>query len=84
MVDHPGDHREGISREARNRLNKLGDSDNLFTGSLAAARRTAAHFSGRDDTADDATEIWGKRIGRALSLTGVAALGIYLYLTYVK
>lgn len=54
-------------------------------GSLAGmARRTAAHFAGRDDKADDAIEIWGKRIGRALSAVAFVGLAIYLYVTYLK
>jgi hypothetical protein len=52
----------------------------------ATAKRTAAHFAGHDGgvTENDPIELWGKRIGRALSLIGVVALAIYLYVTYVK
>ena len=50
-----------------------------------AARRTGAHFSGRDadEPPEDAVELWGRRIGRALSLIGVIGLAIYLFVTYV-
>jgi hypothetical protein len=55
----------------------------------AMAKRTASHFAGRDNGPDgeperDPIELWGKRIGRALSLIGFVALAIYLYVTYVK
>lgn len=52
----------------------------------AMAKRTAAHFAGRDGgvAENDPIELWGKRIGRALSLVGFVALAIYLYVTYVK
>ena len=54
-------------------------------GSLAAmAKRTAAHFSGRDNKGDDAIEIWGKRIGRTLSAIAFVGLALYLYVTYIK
>ena len=54
-------------------------------GSLTAmAKRTAAHFSGRDGKGDDAIEIWGKRIGRILSAVAFVGLAIYLYVTYLK
>ena len=44
-----------------------------------------AHFAGHDGGVErDPVEIWGKRIGRGLSLVGFVALAIYLYATYVK
>jgi hypothetical protein len=53
-----------------------------------AARRTAAHFAGHNAgepaEAPDAIELWGRRIGRALSLAGCIGLGIYLFLTYLR
>lgn len=52
-------------------------------GALSAmAKRTATHFAG--DNERDPIELWGKRIGRALSLIGFVALAIYLYVTYLK
>jgi hypothetical protein len=54
----------------------------------AMAKRTASHFAGQDgkdgEPERDPIELWGKRIGRALSLIGVAALAIYLYVTYIR
>ena len=60
----------------------------LASSAAAAARRTVAHFQGRDaaepEGPPDGIELWGRRIGRALSLAACAALGIYLYLTYLR
>lgn len=77
--------REHAAREAREQLKTLGDSECLFAGSISqAARRAAAHFAGRGDSSDDAVEIWGRRIGRALSLGGVIALALYLWFAYLR
>ena len=38
---------------------------------------------GPDGTADP-IELWGRRIGRGLSLVAFVALAIYLYVTYVR
>jgi hypothetical protein len=51
----------------------------------AMAKRTASHFAGHDGEPErDPIELWGKRIGRALSLIGFVALAIYLYVTYIR
>lgn len=84
MTDHSSRDREAELLKAREELKKLGTSDSVFTGALGPIRRAGTHFAGRDDPADDAVEIWGKRIGRTLSLIGVFAIGLYLYLTYFK
>jgi hypothetical protein len=85
MTDHSPHDREAKSRAAQEELKKLGASENVFKGALGSTMKHAgAHFSGRDDPEDDAIEIWGKRIGRTLSLIGVFALGLYLYATYFK
>jgi len=34
------------------------------------------------DGSVDRIELWGRRIGRALSLIGLIALAVYLYVTY--
>ena len=54
-----------------------------------AARRAADHFGGNDteagpDGTPERIELWGCRIGRGLSLAACIALGIYLYLTYLR
>lgn len=72
------------TRRARKDLETLRDSDNVFTGSVAPMlRRAKTHFSGTEEDGD-AVEVWGKRIGRGLSLIVFVALAIYLYLTYVR
>lgn len=74
-----------MGQEAQAELERLRGEGETITGSMAAlGRRTAAHFAGRDAESDDVIELWGRRIGRALSLAGVIGLGIYLYLTYVQ
>jgi hypothetical protein len=91
MTNQPGRHEreEARRREALERLDELRhDGDSLVGSALArAGRRAADHFSGRDamtkGTADPA-ELWGRRIGRALSLCVFVALCIYLYLTYLR
>lgn len=44
----------------------------------SAAAKAADHFSGRGAPGEDAAEIWGRRVGRALSLIGVLVLGALL------
>lgn len=46
------------------------------------AERASAHFSGADAEPDDTIEVWGRRIGRGLSLIAVIGLLIYLGVTY--
>jgi cytochrome c-type biogenesis protein CcmH/NrfG len=84
------DHDEARRREALDTLDKLRrDRAPLAGSSLAeAARRAGRHFAAADavgpDGARDPIELWGRRIGRALSLLAVIALSIYLYLTYLR
>jgi hypothetical protein len=81
---------EARRREALDTLEKLRRDRAPLAGSgLAdAARRAARHFAAADavgpDGARDPIELWGRRIGRALSLLAVIALSIYLYLTYLR
>ena len=71
-------------KEARAALERVArDSDTIAGSSLArAGRRLRNHFSGKD--AEDAAapadpiELWGRRIGRALSLLGVVVLAYAL------
>jgi len=46
------------------------------------AERAKAHFSGADAEPDDQIEVWGRRIGRGLSLLAFFGLLIYLAVTY--
>lgn len=75
-----GDPREQASREALDRVAR--ESETWVSSSLArAGRRVGAHFSGADtrgenrpDEPPDPAELWGRRVGRALSVL----LGIVL------
>jgi hypothetical protein len=84
------DRDEARRREALDTLDKLRRDRAPLAGSgLAdAAHRAARHFAGADavgpDGARDPIELWGRRIGRALSLLAVIVLSIYLYLTYLR
>ena len=84
------DRDEARRREAVDTLDKLKrDRAPLVGSGLAdAARRTARHFAAADavgpDGARDPIELWGRRVGRALSLLAVIALSIYLYFTYLR
>lgn len=74
--------REREAREALERVQR--DTDSVGSSSLARmTRRAQDHFSGRDaigadDGETDPVELWGRRIGRVLSLIGVIVLAIWL------
>jgi len=75
--------REQEARDALERVRR--DSETIGASSLArATRRVGDHFSGRDAAGDgpsgetDPMEVWGRRIGRALSLVGVVGLTYWL------
>jgi hypothetical protein len=74
---------EAQRREALAALKSLGEPDTFATSALArAARRASDHFAGKD-AGDDRIELWGRRIGRGLSLAAFVGLALYLYVTYV-
>lgn len=78
--DQPRDH------GATARPPAMPQSQTFAKSALAkTAHRAGEHFAGRDpnDPPDDAIELWGRRIGRALSLLAVIGLVIYLFVTYV-
>ena len=76
---------EAQRREALESLRTLSEHDTFATSALArTAQRASDHFSARDAAGEDHVELWGRRIGRALSLAGVIALAVYLYLTYFR
>jgi len=92
MTD-PREREEAERREALESLRQLGERDTFATSALArSAQRATDHFAARDAlqdarTADgsvDRIELWGRRIGRVLSLLGLIALAIFLYLTYLR
>jgi hypothetical protein len=75
--------REREAREALERVNR--DTDSVGSSALARmGRRAQDHFGGRDalgsaeDGGTDPIELWGRRIGRALSVVGVVVLGLWL------
>ena len=86
-MSNPRERDEEQRREALASLKSLGESDTFATSALArTAKRATDHFSGRDaigsDGSVDRIELWGRRIGRALSLVGFIALAVYLYFAY--
>ena len=74
---HDRDAGEALARVSR-------DSEILGGSGIArAGRRLGRHFSGRDAPVEaggaaDWAEVWGRRIGRALSLVGVVVLAYLL------
>ncbi|MCB5174669.1 hypothetical protein [Microvirga lenta] len=73
-------------REAREALERVRRDSETF-GSSALARmgnRARDHFGGKDAVGageqggTDPIELWGRRIGRALSLVGVVILALWL------
>ncbi len=86
-MSDPRQREEEQRREALRTLDSLRDSDTFASSALArTARRASDHFAAQDAVADDGSvdriELWGRRIGRGLSLAGFVALAIYLYFTY--
>ena len=90
-MNDPRQREEEQRREALRTLDTLRESDTFATSALArTARRASDHFAARDAMRDavgqdgsvDKIELWGRRVGRGLSLAGLIALAIYLYLTY--
>src|SRR4029077_17276452 len=90
-MSNPRERHEEQRREALRTLDTLRESDTVATSALArTARRASDHFTARDamhdalgaDGSVDSVELWGRRIGRALSFIGLIALAVYLYVTY--
>jgi ferric-dicitrate binding protein FerR (iron transport regulator) len=76
---------EAQRREALADLRRLSERDTFATSALArAAQRAGDHFAARDAAGEDRIELWGRRVGRGLSLAGFVALAIYLYLTHFR
>ncbi|MDP3599751.1 MAG: hypothetical protein Q8R85_01105 [Bosea sp. (in: a-proteobacteria)] len=51
------------------------DSESLLGSSMG---RAADHFGAKDAPEGDPVELWGRRIGRSLSLVGVVVLAWWL------
>lgn len=82
MTQTPQD-REQESREALERVTR--DTETLGTSSLSRmSNRLRDHFSANDAIGDaegggtDPIEVWGRRIGRALSVIGFIVLVYWL------
>ena len=88
MADERRMRDEERARESREALARVArDSETVGSSALARAalpRRIADHFAGRDAVGaeegggTDPAELWGRRIGRALSLLGCLALAWWL------
>ncbi len=65
--------RDAEARAAIERVKR--DSETLLGSSMG---RAADHFAGADAPEGDRIELWGRRIGRALSLVGVIVLAWWL------
>jgi hypothetical protein len=84
MSDREREDREAAeAREALERVRR--DSDTLGASALARmGQRAGDHFGARDAIGaaegggTDPVELWGRRIGRALSLVGVVILSLWL------
>jgi len=82
---------EARQREAAQILDDLKRQGPSFAGSSMAdaARRAVDHFGGKDAVGaaegggTDPIELWGRRIGRILSLIVFVGLAVYLFATYV-
>lgn len=83
------DEREKTDRERREKA--LKDLEHAAAGSevfgtsafVRQAEKASAHFRGDDADPDDRIEVWGRRIGRSLSLIAFFGLLIYLAVTYL-
>lgn len=65
--------RAAEAKEALERVKR--DSESLLGSSMS---RAADHFSGKDAPEGDQIELWGRRIGRSLSLIAFVGLSWWL------
>lgn len=65
--------RAGEAQAALDRVKR--DSESLLGSSMG---RAADHFGAKDAPEGDPVELWGRRIGRSLSLLGVIVLAWWL------
>lgn len=81
------DREEARRREAAEVLDRIRRDGNHVIGSALA--RAVQHFLAKDavagqGSAPDPIELWGRRIGRALSLLAFIGLCAYLYAMYLR
>jgi hypothetical protein len=75
---------EARQREAREALDRVRqDSETVGSSSMARlGRRLGDHLGGQDaigeDGSTDPIELWGRRIGRSLSILAFVALSLWL------
>jgi len=88
MAAHPTDDHERQREALASARSLTNDRSTLASSAMAAAaQRASDHFAARDVAAEeegDRIELWGRRIGRALSLAAFIGLCVYLYLNYVR
>jgi len=78
--------RESERRRAALRdLERAGEqSEVVFSSSVKrVVARARDHFTAADADSTERIEVWGRRIGRALSLIAVLVLAYYLAVTYL-
>ena len=76
---------EARRKEALRDIERIGETSEVVGTSAfrRAAQGTLEHFSANDAAKDDWAELWGRRIGRGLSVVIVVVLVIHLLNTYV-
>jgi cytochrome c-type biogenesis protein CcmH/NrfG len=82
MTEARHEHDEAQRRAALASLDRLRhEGDGLLTSALAQEARRAAE---PEANASDPAEVWGRRIGRALSVAVFAALLLYFAAAYLQ
>jgi len=75
-------HPDDLAREeeARKTLERVAvDSEVIGQSTLArTVNRARSHMAGGDADPDDKVEVWGRRVGRALSLVAFLILAVWL------
>jgi ferric-dicitrate binding protein FerR (iron transport regulator) len=72
----PNRAQEARAAESRRAIAQAGrDSETLFGG---LPSRLVRHFAAADADPSDKAELWGRRVGRALSLAGCLVLAAWL------
>lgn len=77
--------KDARQEEAEKILERVARDSESIGGSSTArvANRARDHFMAKDAPEDDRSELWGRRIGRALSMLFLFALMYYLAVTYL-
>ena len=85
MSETTRDKQEAKAQEALRDIDRVGEqSEVLGTSALRrSAERARDHMLATDADNEDSVELWGRRIGRGLSLAAFIVLAVYLYLTYI-